>query len=51
MKTVRFGSNFNKIFFIFQATPITQYLKASSSYQGNVCGALRKFGPKVLNSM
>ncbi|XP_041527445.1 afamin [Microtus oregoni] len=34
-----------------KATPITQYLKASSSYQENVCGALRKFGPKVLNSI
>ncbi|XP_051054143.1 afamin [Phodopus roborovskii] len=34
-----------------KAAPITQYLKASSSYQGTVCGALIKFGPKVLNSI
>uniref|UniRef100_A0A8C6HG80 Afamin n=1 Tax=Mus spicilegus TaxID=10103 RepID=A0A8C6HG80_MUSSI len=34
-----------------KAAPITQYLKASSSYQRNVCGALLKFGPKVLNSI
>ncbi|KAL6088825.1 hypothetical protein STEG23_014090, partial [Scotinomys teguina] len=34
-----------------KAVPITQYLKASSSHQGNVCGALTKFGPKVLNSI
>ncbi|XP_063096585.1 afamin isoform X1 [Cavia porcellus] len=34
-----------------KATPITQYLKAFSSYQKNVCGALMKFGPKVLNSI
>lgn len=34
-----------------KAAPITQYLKASSSYQRNVCGALRKFGSKVLNSI
>lgn len=34
-----------------KAAPITQYLKASSSYQRNVCGALMKFGSKVLNSI
>ncbi|XP_052054764.1 afamin [Apodemus sylvaticus] len=34
-----------------KAAPITQYLKAVSSYQRNVCGAFIKFGPKVLNSI
>ncbi|XP_034365041.1 afamin [Arvicanthis niloticus] len=34
-----------------KAAPITQYLKALSSYQRNVCGALIKFGPKVLNAI
>ncbi|KAL1791284.1 afamin [Sigmodon hispidus] len=34
-----------------KAAPITQYLKASSSYQGNICGVLMKFEPKVLNSI
>ncbi|XP_023561756.1 afamin [Octodon degus] len=34
-----------------KAIPITQYLKAFSSYQKYVCGALMKFGPKVLNSI
>ncbi|KAG3276437.1 afamin [Ictidomys tridecemlineatus] len=34
-----------------KAAPITQYLKAMSSYQKTVCGAFLKFGPKVLNSI
>ncbi|KAL2780405.1 afamin precursor [Daubentonia madagascariensis] len=32
-----------------RAAPVIHYLKAFSSYQKNVCGALLKFGPKVLN--
>nr|P36953.1 RecName: Full=Afamin; AltName: Full=Alpha-albumin; Short=Alpha-Alb; Flags: Precursor [Rattus norvegicus]CAA53994.1 unnamed protein product [Rattus norvegicus] len=38
-------------YFQDKAAPITQYLKALSSYQRNVCGALLKFGPKTLNSI
>uniref|UniRef100_G1SHH2 Afamin n=1 Tax=Oryctolagus cuniculus TaxID=9986 RepID=G1SHH2_RABIT len=34
-----------------RAAPVTQYLKAMSSYQKNVCGAFLKFGSNVLNSM
>ncbi|XP_073898123.1 afamin isoform X2 [Castor canadensis] len=34
-----------------KAAPITQYLKALSSYQKTVCGAYLKFGLKVLNSI
>ncbi|XP_062054680.1 afamin isoform X1 [Lepus europaeus] len=34
-----------------RAAPVTQYLKAMSSYQKNVCGAFLKFGSKVLNSI
>ncbi|XP_053437599.1 afamin [Nycticebus coucang] len=32
-----------------RAAPVIQYLRAFSAYQKNVCGALLKFGPKVLN--
>ncbi|XP_032697799.1 afamin [Lontra canadensis] len=31
-----------------KAEPVIQYLKASSSFQKNVCGAFMKFGPQVL---
>ncbi|XP_046513196.1 afamin isoform X1 [Equus quagga] len=34
-----------------KAEPVIQYLKALSSYQKNVCGALVKFGPQVLKSI
>ncbi|XP_012660776.1 afamin [Otolemur garnettii] len=34
-----------------RAAPIMQYLRAFSSYQKNVCGALLKFGPEGLNSI
>ncbi|XP_055451904.1 afamin isoform X1 [Psammomys obesus] len=34
-----------------KAAPITQYLKALSSYQKTVCGAFIKFGPNILNSI
>ncbi|XP_051026552.1 afamin [Acomys russatus] len=34
-----------------KAAPITQYLKALSSYQKTVCGALMKFGPSIVNSI
>lgn len=37
--------------FVLQAEPFIQYLKALSSYQKNVCGALLKFGPQILQSM
>lgn len=37
--------------FIPQAEPFIYYLKALSSYQKNVCGALMKFGPQILQSM
>ncbi|XP_012918892.1 afamin isoform X2 [Mustela putorius furo] len=33
------------------AEPVIQYLKASSSFQKNVCGAFMKFGPQVLGLM
>ncbi|XP_054342296.1 afamin [Pongo pygmaeus] len=32
-----------------RAIPVTQYLKAFSSYQKHVCGALLKFGTKVVH--
>ncbi|XP_012319828.1 afamin [Aotus nancymaae] len=34
-----------------RAVPVMQYLKAFSSYQNNVCGALLKFGTKIINSI
>ncbi|XP_066088855.1 afamin isoform X1 [Saccopteryx bilineata] len=34
-----------------KAFHVVQYLKALSSYQKNVCGALWKFGPQVLKSI
>uniref|UniRef100_A0A8D1VE57 Afamin n=2 Tax=Sus scrofa TaxID=9823 RepID=A0A8D1VE57_PIG len=34
-----------------KAEPFIQYLKALSSYQKNVCGALLKFGPQILQSI
>ncbi|XP_017520825.3 afamin [Manis javanica] len=34
-----------------KAEPVIQYLKAVSSYQKNVCGALGQFGLQVLNSI
>ncbi|XP_006898525.1 PREDICTED: afamin [Elephantulus edwardii] len=31
--------------------PVTQNLRVKSSYQKNICGALMRFGPKVLNAI